>query len=85
VFNLDGTLNETIDGTLPAKYAGLDRFEARKQIVADFDEAGLLVSVDDHALKVPKGDRSGTDHRAVADRPVVRVHQTAGRTGHRGG
>ena len=60
VFNLDGTLNESIDGTLPAKYAGLDRFEARKQIVADFDEAGLLVSVDDHALKVPKGDRSGT-------------------------
>ena len=60
VFNLDGTLNETIDGTLPAKYAGLDRFEARKQIVADFEAAGLLVSVDDHALKVPKGDRSGT-------------------------
>ena len=60
VFNLDGTLNETIDGKIPAEYAGLDRFEARKQIVAAFDAAGLLVSVDDHALKVPKGDRSGT-------------------------
>ncbi|WP_116892354.1 valine--tRNA ligase [Pseudomonas syringae] len=60
VFNLDGTLNESVDGSLPAAYAGLDRFEARKQIVAAFDAAGLLVSVDDHALKVPKGDRSGT-------------------------
>ncbi|MDE2033881.1 MAG: valine--tRNA ligase [Pseudomonas sp.] len=60
VFNLDGTLNESIDGKIPAEYAGLDRFEARKQIVAAFDAAGLLVSVDDHALKVPKGDRSGT-------------------------
>ena len=60
VFNLDGTLNESIDGKIPAEYAGLDRFEARKQIVAAFDAAGLLVSVNDHALKVPKGDRSGT-------------------------
>ncbi|WP_256345183.1 class I tRNA ligase family protein, partial [Pseudomonas sp. F1002] len=37
VFNLDGTLNESIDGKIPAEYAGLDRFEARKQIVAAFD------------------------------------------------
>ncbi|WJM97335.1 valine--tRNA ligase [Pseudomonas defluvii] len=60
VFNLDGSVNESIDATLPARYANLDRFVARKQIVADFEAAGLLVSVDDHALKVPKGDRSGT-------------------------
>lgn len=60
VFNLDGTLNESIDGKIPAEYAGLERFEARKQIVAAFDAAGLLVRVDDHNLKVPKGDRSGT-------------------------
>nr|WP_314483238.1 valine--tRNA ligase [uncultured Pseudomonas sp.] len=59
-FNLDGSLNEAFDTTLPAQYAGLDRFAARKQIVADLDAAGLLVSIDDHALKVPKGDRSGT-------------------------
>ncbi|WP_426152030.1 valine--tRNA ligase [Pseudomonas sp. DC3000-4b1] len=59
-FNLDGSPNDGIDTSLPAAYAGLDRFEARKRIVADFDAAGLLVSVDDHALKVPKGDRSGT-------------------------
>jgi valyl-tRNA synthetase len=59
-FNLDGSVNEHIDTTLPAAYAGLDRFEARKRIVADFDAAGLLAGINDHALKVPKGDRSGT-------------------------
>ncbi|MBA1198794.1 valine--tRNA ligase [Pseudomonas plecoglossicida] len=59
-FNLDGSLNEQLDTSLPAQYAGLDRFVARKQMVADLDTQGLLVSVDDHALKVPKGDRSGT-------------------------
>ena len=59
-FNLDGSVNEQLDTRLPAQYAGLDRFVARKQIVADLDAQGLLVSIDDHALKVPKGDRSGT-------------------------
>lgn len=59
-FNLDGTLNESIDGKIPAEFAGLERFEARKQIVAAFDAAGLLVSVNDHNQKTPKGDRSGT-------------------------
>ncbi|AIZ31770.1 valine--tRNA ligase [Pseudomonas parafulva] len=59
-FNLDGSVNEGVDTSLPAQYAGLDRFVARKQMVADLDAQGLLVSVDDHALKVPKGDRSGT-------------------------
>jgi valyl-tRNA synthetase len=60
VFNVGGNLNTEFDARLPAQYAGLDRFVARKQIVADFEAAGLLVSVDDHALKVPKGDRSNT-------------------------
>ncbi|WP_339510813.1 valine--tRNA ligase [Pseudomonas sp. RL_15y_Pfl2_60] len=59
-FNVDGSVNADVDTSLPAEYAGLDRFEARKQIVAAFEAAGLLVSIDDHALKVPKGDRSGT-------------------------
>ncbi|WP_236184762.1 valine--tRNA ligase [Pseudomonas juntendi] len=59
-FNLDGSVNEQVDTQLPAQYANLDRFVARKQIVADLDAQGLLVSIDDHALKVPKGDRSGT-------------------------
>ena len=45
---------------LPEKYAGLDRFEARKQIVADLDEAGLLVKTEPHKLMTPKGDRTGS-------------------------
>ncbi|QKE62311.1 valine--tRNA ligase [Aquipseudomonas campi] len=59
-FNVDGSVNSQIDCSLPAEYAGLGRFEARKQIVAAFEAAGLLESIDAHALKVPKGDRSGT-------------------------
>ncbi|EJO92725.1 valyl-tRNA ligase [Ectopseudomonas mendocina DLHK] len=60
VFNLDGSVNSEVDGSLPAEYAGMDRFEARKRIVAAFEAAGLLEKIEDHALKVPKGDRSGT-------------------------
>ena len=60
VFNLDGSLNDRVDANLPSAYAHMDRFAARKAIVADFDGMGLLASIDDHALKVPKGDRSGT-------------------------
>lgn len=43
----------------PEGYAGLDRFDARKQIIADFESSGLLDSIQDHSLKVPYGDRSG--------------------------
>ena len=60
VFNIDGSVNLAVDPTIPGHYAGLDRFEARKAIVASFEQRGLLESIDDHALKVPKGDRSGT-------------------------
>ena len=40
-------------------YSGLDRFAARKQIVIDLEAAGLLEKIEDHKLKVPRGDRSG--------------------------
>jgi len=59
-FNIDGSVNSEIDGSLPAQFAGLDRFEARARIVAAFEAAGLLEGIEPHALKVPKGDRSGT-------------------------
>lgn len=59
IFNADGTVNSELDNSLPAEFAGLDRFEARKQIVAALQAADLLVSIDDHALKTPRGDRSG--------------------------
>jgi len=44
---------------IAAGYRGLDRFEARKRIVADLEAAGLLVEVKSHRLQVPRGDRSG--------------------------
>ncbi len=43
----------------PQKYALLDRFDARKQIVADLEAQGYLVKVEKHKLKVPRGDRTG--------------------------
>ncbi|MGB1144503.1 MAG: valine--tRNA ligase, partial [Glaciecola sp.] len=48
-----------INDVAPKQYQGLDRFDARKQIVADLDANGILVKIDEHKLKVPRGDRSG--------------------------
>jgi valyl-tRNA synthetase len=59
VFNSDGTENTDLDASLPAAYAGMTREDARKQIVADMDAAGLVQLVEDHVLSVPRGDRSG--------------------------
>ena len=61
---LRDTISEAIDfhsdlELIPIEYQGLDRFEARKQIVADIEEAELLVKVEKHKLKVPRGDRTG--------------------------
>jgi valyl-tRNA synthetase len=44
---------------VPAKYRGLDRFEARKQVVADIEARGLLIKVEDKKIQQPFGDRSG--------------------------
>ncbi|PKG48824.1 valine--tRNA ligase [Halomonas sp. MES3-P3E] len=59
IFNLKGQPQPDEDATLPAKYAGLDRFEARKQIVADMDALGLLEQVEAVNNTLPYGDRSG--------------------------
>ncbi|MES2823005.1 MAG: valine--tRNA ligase [Pseudomonadota bacterium] len=78
IFNFDGSLNTTENNSLPAAYASLDRYEARKQIVAALEAAGLLEKIDDHALKVPRGDRSGvviepwlTDQWYVSTKPLA--------------
>jgi valyl-tRNA synthetase len=55
VLTLDARINE--HG--PEKYRGMDRYEARRAIVADLDAAGLLASVKPHKLMVPRGDRTG--------------------------
>jgi valyl-tRNA synthetase len=51
----DAALNDSV----PEEYQGLDRFVARKKIVADIDELGLLDKVEDYLQKLPRGDRSG--------------------------
>ncbi|WP_079436935.1 valine--tRNA ligase [Zoogloea sp. LCSB751] len=53
------TLDAKINEHAPAKYQGLDRFDARKAIVADLDAAGVLVDTKPHKLQVPRGDRTG--------------------------
>ncbi|HET7676200.1 MAG TPA: valine--tRNA ligase [Gammaproteobacteria bacterium] len=55
VLTSDAALNDDV----PAPYRGLDRFEARKRVVADLDASGLIERIDDHKLMVPRGDRSG--------------------------
>ena len=58
VFNFKGEAQPGF--ALPEKYAGLDRFAARKQMVADLQEQGFLVEIKAHTLMTPKGDRTGS-------------------------
>ncbi len=54
------TADAAINDNAPAAYRGLDRFDARKKVVADLEALGLLEKIDPHKLKVPRGDRSNT-------------------------
>ena len=58
VFNFKGEAQQGF--ALPEKYAGLDRFAARKQMVADLQGQGFLVEIKPHTLMTPKGDRTGS-------------------------
>ena len=53
VYNCEGEPDTAHTAALPAKYAGLDRYEARRQIVADLDALGLVDSIKDHVMQVP--------------------------------
>ena len=78
-------LNATINDNAPEKYRGLDRFVARKQVVADLEAAGLLVEVKKHKLMVPRCARTGqviepmlTDQWFVAMTSQGNEHNTSG-------
>ncbi len=80
VFNTNGEASDAYSTELPAKYHGMERFAARKAIVAEFDELGLLEEVKDHALQVPYGDRGGvviepmlTDQWYVRTAPLAKT------------
>ena len=57
--NSDGSDNNELDPTLPEKYRGMERFAARREIVADFEALGLLDSIEENDMTVPYGDRGG--------------------------
>jgi len=73
------TDDAAMNAAVPEGYRGLDRFEARKRVVADMDAAGLLEKTEDHRLMVPRGDRTGavvepylTDQWYVAIEPLAK-------------
>ncbi|MCW8107474.1 valine--tRNA ligase [Alteromonas ponticola] len=54
------TEDARINDEAPERYRGMDRFDARKQVVSDLEDLDLLLKVEPHKLKVPRGDRSGS-------------------------
>ena len=56
IFTVDACINDEVS----SDYQGLDRYEARKRILADLEAQGLLEKTEDHRLMVPRGDRSGS-------------------------
>ena len=55
ILNDDASLNDAV----PLKYQGLDRYDARKMVVADLEALGLLEEIEDHKMMVPRGEKSG--------------------------
>ncbi len=57
--NSDGSDNTALDNSLPEKYRGMERFAARREIVADIEALGLLVTIEENQMTIPYGDRGG--------------------------
>jgi valyl-tRNA synthetase len=55
IFDINANLNDNV----PEAYRGIDRFEARKQVIQDLEAQDLMEKIDAHKLMVPRGDRSG--------------------------
>ncbi|QEH21136.1 valine--tRNA ligase [Histophilus somni] len=80
IIGTDGKTLENYTALIPQDYQGLERFVARKKIVADFEALGLLDQIKPHDLKVPYGDRGGvpiepmlTDQWYVSVKPLAEV------------
>lgn len=80
IIGTDGKPLTTYEAKIPADYQGLERFAARKKVVADFEALGLLDEIKPHDLKVPYGDRGGvpiepmlTDQWYVSVKPLAEV------------
>jgi len=59
MFDAEARMVQTADGLIPAEFVGLDRFAARKQVVARLEELGLLAQIEDRVVATPFGDRGG--------------------------
>ncbi|MBM0513056.1 valine--tRNA ligase [Aeromonas hydrophila] len=74
VVDSNGNPSIAYDATLPTEFAGMERFAARKAIVAKLDELGLLAEIKDHVLQQPYGDRGGVPiEPMLTDQWYVRV------------
>ena len=80
VFDTNGEATDACSGAIPQQFQGLERFAARKAVVAEFDKLGLLEEVKAHDLTVPYGDRGGvviepmlTDQWYVRTAPLAKV------------
>ncbi|MDC9606360.1 valine--tRNA ligase [Xenorhabdus griffiniae] len=80
VFDSNGEVSAIYSTDIPAEYRGMERFAARKAIVAEFEKQGLLVEIKPHDLTVPYGDRGGvviepmlTDQWYVRTAPLAKV------------
>jgi valyl-tRNA synthetase len=51
--------NAALNDAVPETYRGLDRFEARRRVIADLDALGLLAGIEDHKAMIPRCERSG--------------------------
>ncbi len=80
VFTTKGEPSDVYSSEMPSQYQGMERFAARKAIVAEFEQLGLLEEIKDHDLTIPYGDRGGvviepmlTDQWYVRAAPLAEV------------
>ncbi len=80
VFDTKGEESDACSNEIPEQFRGLERFAARKAIVAAFEELGLLEDIKPHDLTIPYGDRGGvviepmlTDQWYVRTAPLAKV------------
>jgi len=72
------TIDAAINDEVPEKYRGLDRYDARKQIVKELEALDLMDKIEPHKLMVPRGDRSGAVVEPfLTDQWYVKVEELA--------
>lgn len=78
VFDTNGEDSDAYDSALPEAYQGVERFAARRQVVAEMDELGLLVKIEENDMTQPYGDRGGVViEPMLTDQWYVRVEPLA--------